>query len=91
MKLNVKALAITAGVIWAAGVFLVALVNLTWPSYGQEFLQAVASIYPGYRATSGFGGAIVGALYALVDAAIAGAIFAWIYNRLATPGESGAA
>jgi hypothetical protein len=78
MKLNVRALAITAGVIWAAGVFLVAL-------------QAVASIYPGYRTTSGFGGVIVGALYALVDAAVAGAIFAWIYNWLATPGESGAA
>jgi uncharacterized membrane protein len=59
MKLNVRALAITAGVIWAAGVFLVALANLIWPSYGQEFL--------------------------------AGAIFAWIYNWLATPSESGAA
>jgi hypothetical protein len=40
----------------------------------------MASLYPGYHATPSVGQAIVGALYALADAAIAGAIFAWLYN-----------
>jgi hypothetical protein len=59
------------------------MLNLVWPSYGREFLQLVASIYPGYHATPSFGQVIVGTLYALVDGAVGGAIFAWLYNRLA--------
>ncbi len=31
---------------------------------------------------------IVGTIYALVDGAIAGAIFAWLYNLAAVPGTS---
>ena len=80
MKLNVTALAMATGVLWAAAMLLVAVANIAWPTYGQEFLQAVASVYPGYKATPSFGQAIIGALYGLVDAAAAGAIFAWLYN-----------
>jgi hypothetical protein len=80
MKLNVRAIAIASGVLWAVGMFVSAVANIAWPGYGQEFLQAMASLYPGYHATPSVGQAIVGALYALVDAAIAGAIFAWLYN-----------
>ena len=84
MKLSVKGMAIAAGIMWGfLAMFLTGCVNLIWPSYGQEFLRLVASIYPGYHATASFGQVIVGALYGLVDGAVAGAIFALLYNRLA--------
>ena len=52
---------------------------MMWPSYGATFLEVVSSLYPGYE-PGGLGQVISGTLYALVDGAIGGAIFAWIYN-----------
>ena len=90
MTLNVRALAIASGLLWAGGILIVALANVASPTYGQAFLQSVASVYPGYDASPSIGQAIVGTLYGLVDAAIAGAIFAWIYNLLASRMGGGA-
>ena len=82
MKLDVKAMAIALGLAWGiAAMFLVGVVNLIVPPYGQGFLEAMASIYPGYTAEANFGQVILGTLYGLVDGAIGGAIFAWLYNR----------
>ena len=83
MKLSIKALAITVGVFWGLAVFLVSLFNLIQPTYGVTFLNVISSIYPGYHAGTGFSNIIIGALYGLLDGAIGGAIFAWIYNFLA--------
>lgn len=83
MRLNIVALAVTAALVWGLSVFLVGISNLIWPPYGQAFLDLAASIYPGYYAEANFGSVIVGTLYALMDGAIAGAIFAGIYNLLA--------
>ncbi|NIN71698.1 MAG: hypothetical protein GTO46_07155 [Gemmatimonadetes bacterium] len=80
MKLSVKSLAITCCIFWGAVVFLMGLAHLIWPSYGTAFLELIASIYPGYE-VGGFGSVIVGTLYAAVDGAICGAVFAWLYNR----------
>ncbi len=81
MKLDVKAMAIALGLAWGiAAMFLVGAVNLMVPPYGQVFLEAMASIYPGYTAAASFGQVILGTLYGLVDGAIGGAIFAWLYN-----------
>ena len=81
MKLNIKAMAISLGLIWGfLAMFLVGLANLVWPGYGQAFLDVTASLYPGYTATASFGQVILGSLYGLVDGAVAGAVFAWIYN-----------
>ncbi len=82
MKLSVKNLGITAGVIWGGAVLLVGLAHLVWPNYGTAFLELAASIYPGYE-IGGFGSVIIGSLYALLDGGIGGAIFAWLYNTLA--------
>ena len=86
MRLNVKALAVAAGILWAAAILLTALANLIWPGYAQQFLQLVASIYPGYHAARTFASVIVGTLYALVDGAVCGALLAWLYNRFAAAG-----
>lgn len=83
MKLNLKALVLTAGILWALAVFFVGVLNLIWSGYGAPFLQLIASIYPGYHATRSFGDLIVGALYALVDGAICGLVFGWLYNLFA--------
>jgi len=84
MKLDIKAMSITVGLIWGVlAMFLVGVANLMWPAYGRAFLEVMASIYPGYTATASFGQVILGTLYGLVDGAIAGAVFAWLYNRFA--------
>jgi hypothetical protein len=80
MKLNLKALAFTSGIIWALAVFITGIANLIWSGYGLAFLQVMASIYPGYEVTRSFSAVIVGTLYALVDGAICGFIFAGLYN-----------
>ena len=84
MKLNVKAAAIALALVWGIlAMFLTGLLNLIWPGYGRDFLDVMASVYPGYSATGGFGNLIVGTIYGLADGAIAGAVYAWLYNRLA--------
>lgn len=81
MKLSVFGLALTAGIVWGAALLLVGLGNLMG-SYGGGFLQVMDSLYPGYHYGGGFGSVIVGTIYALVDGAICGGVFAWLYNKL---------
>jgi len=80
MELSVKSLTITAALYWGGTVFFVALVNYLSPPYGKAFLDLVSSIYPGYKSVGSLGSVIVGTLYSLVDGAVGGAIFAWMYN-----------
>lgn len=82
MKLNLKALALTAGTMWALAILITGVANLIWSGYGTTFLQLLASIYPGYDATRSIGAVIVGTLYALVDGAVFGLVFGWLYNLL---------
>jgi hypothetical protein len=84
VKLNVKSAAITLALVWGIlAMFLTGIANLLWPPYGGAFLEVMASLYPGYHATASFGQVVVGALYGIVDGAVAGAVFAWLYNRFA--------
>ncbi len=83
MKLDSKALAITLAVVWGVAVFLVALVNMIWPSYGLTFLDLASSIYPGFH-PGGFVSAVVGGLYAALDGAVLGVLVGWIYNKMST-------
>ncbi len=89
MKLSVKALAVTAAILWGGCILLTGILNLIWSGYGVAFLDMVRSIYPGYAGTAGFGGVIVGTLYGAIDGAVCGAIFAWLYNRLSGGSTSG--
>ena len=81
MKLNVKALAAAAGLLWGAAALLVCLVNLVQPEYGIGFLTVLRSIYPGFDASGTVGDVVTGTLYALVDGAVFGLVFGWLYNR----------
>ena len=86
MRLSVIALASTAGLFWGGAILVVALANLIWPSYGRAFLELAASLYPGYQPGAGWGSVITGTLYGLVDGAVGGAVFAWLYNVLSRRG-----
>jgi hypothetical protein len=81
MKLDIKAMICSLAVFWGAVVFFTGAANLIWTGYGGEFLRLLASIYPGYKASGSGGDFIVGVLYALVDGALFGLVFAWLYNR----------
>jgi len=81
MRFSVKGLAIASGILWAVAMLATGLANLVWSSYGQQFLQTMASVYPGYHATRSVAEVIVGTLYGAVDGFIGGAVFAWLYNQ----------
>ncbi len=83
MGLNIKALALSAAIIWGVAVLAVGLANMVWPEYGLSFLRVVASIYPGYAHDGSLYQVIFGSLYAAMDGLIGGAIFAWLYNLFA--------
>jgi hypothetical protein len=83
MRFNVIPLALTLGVFWGAAILIVALANLIWPNYGRAFLDLAASLYPGYHPGSGLASVVTVTLYGLVDGALAGVVFAWLYNFIA--------
>lgn len=87
MKLNLKALVLTAGIMWAVAVLMIGVANLIWTGYGTTFLELLASIYPGYDASRSIGAVVVGTLYALVDGAIFGLVFGWLYNLVVGKGS----
>jgi len=76
-----------SGILWGVAMLGMGLANLVWGSYGQQFLQMVTSVYPGYHATRSITEVIVGTIYGFVDGLIGGAVFAWLYNQFAKPGN----
>ena len=80
MRLSIKSLAIACAVLWGGGILFVGLVNLASPSYGTVFLQWTSSIYPGFHNSRTFIDVLVGTGYGLVDGAVGGLLFGWIYN-----------
>jgi hypothetical protein len=83
MKLSIRALVIVVSLLWGGAVLLVGLANLMSPSYGVAFLQMVSSIYPGFHAAGTIVDVLVGTIYALVDGALCGLFFGWLYNGFA--------
>ena len=83
MRLDIKALGFTFGIAWGGAIFFVGIANLIWLDYGSAFLELLASVYPGYAATSSFAQVIIGTLYGFADGFIGGLILAWIYNFMA--------
>ena len=80
MKLNIKALALAAAILWGVAILLVSIANMMYPDYAVKFLEVMASIYPGYQPFTGFTSVTIGTIYGFVDAAIGVAIFGWVYN-----------
>lgn len=83
MKFDIKAVALACAISWGGGVLLVGVANLICAGYGQNFLEMLASCYPGYHATRSIGEVAIVTLWAIADGLIGGFIFGWLYNRLA--------
>ncbi len=86
MKLDVKAMAITLGLIWGVTLF-----GMTWwviAFEGATFEPTpLGRIYRGYSISPM--GSVIGLIWALPDGFIGGALIAWIYNFFAaSPGAS---
>lgn len=79
MKLNVKAFAITTGLLWG-----LAVLCITWwiimfdGATGEKII--LGKIYRGYNVSAM--GSLIGLIWALPDGFIGGAIFAWVYNKI---------
>jgi len=80
MKLNVKAFALTCGLVWGLGI-----VFLTWWIIAFEGATGdvtfLGRVYRGYNISPL--GSVIGLVWGLADGAIGGAIFAWLYNLIA--------
>jgi len=79
MKLDVKAFALTCGLVWGFAIFL-----LTWWIIAFDGATGdptfIGKLYRGYTLSPA--GSLIGLAWALVDGAIGGAVFAWLYNFL---------
>lgn len=82
MKLSVKGFALACGITFALAMLVGGIMAMMWPEWGARFMDLAGALYPGVEGVA-FGPVIVATLYALVDGAIFGAIFAWLYNRFA--------
>ncbi len=79
MKLNVKAFALTCGLWWGIGLFL-----LTWWIIALDGATGdptfIGHLYRGYNISPL--GSIIGLVWGFFDGLGGGAIFAWLYNLL---------
>ncbi len=78
-RVNVRALAISLGLVWSMAILLSGwCAPFGWCT---DFVKMMSSVYIGFA--PGFLGGIIGALWAFCDGALGGAILGWIYNFLA--------
>jgi len=80
MRLNVKALAVTCGLLWGFGLlFITWWIMLFEGATGEVTL--IGQVYRGYCISPV--GSVFGLIWGLIDGLIGGAIFAWVYNFVA--------
>jgi len=83
MKLNAKALALSAGILWGLMIFLLTNISLLRGGEG-EHLSRLAQFYIGYSFS--FLGSLIGLVWGFVTMFIVGWVFALLYNKfLSTP------
>ncbi len=80
MRFSLRAITLSASVLWGIAMLFVGLVHMAAPSYGGEFLRMMSSVYPGADTAPTLGRVLLGTLYGLVDGAIAGCLFGWLYR-----------
>ena len=81
MKFNVRALSLTAGILWGLTIFFATLWLLVF-GYSGHFITVLNHFYFGYSFS--IVGAFIGLVWGFVDGVICGAIFGWLYNALAS-------
>ena len=79
MKLNIKAFALTCGIFWGVGLFFLTWWLIAFGANGGATI--IGKVYRGYTVSPI--GSVLGLIYAFFDGLIGGAIFAWLYNKIA--------
>ena len=87
MKLDVKAFSIAVALVWGIGIFIMTWWIIVFDGSTTE-TTFIGQLYRGYTITPV--GSFIGLAWAVVDGAIGGAIFAWIYNYFVSRKESAA-
>jgi hypothetical protein len=82
MKWNVRAFALAFGIWWGVGIFLVTWWVIAFGGGSTGEPTFLGRIYLGYEISPL--GSVIGLVWGFVDALIGGAIFAWLYNVIAT-------
>lgn len=80
MRISVKAMTLSAAIVWGALMLLVGLMHMMAPAYGADFLRAMSSVYPGADTAPTLGRVLLGTLYGFVDGGIAGCILSLLYD-----------
>lgn len=80
MRLNVKAFALTCGLVWGLGLFLLTWWIIAFEGSTKE-ITLIGQVYRGFNISPL--GSVIGLIWALADGTIGGAIFAWLYNLIA--------
>ena len=83
MHVSSRVMTATTALLWGGCMLFVGLVNLAAPAYGIDFLRMMSSVYPGFQPAHKIGEVLLGTVYGLIDGAIAGVLFAWLYNWIA--------
>jgi hypothetical protein len=77
MRLNVKALAVTSGLLWGFGLLFITWWIMLFEGATGE-ITWIGQVYRGYCISPV--GSIIGLIWGFVDGLIGGAIFGWVYN-----------
>ncbi len=80
MKLDVKAFALACALVWGFGLFALTWWIIAFDGATGE-ITVIGRLYRGYNISPV--GSVIGLAWAFFDGLIGGAIFAWLYNRLA--------
>ncbi len=79
MKLNIKAFALTCGILWGVGLLLTTWWIMLFDGATME-PTLIGKIYRGYSIS--IPGSFIGLAWGFFDGLVGGAVFAWLYNTL---------
>ena len=80
MKLNVKAFALTCGMVWGFGLFALTWWIIAFDGATHE-VTLIGRLYRGNNISPV--GSVFGLVYGFFDALVGGVIMAWLYNFIA--------
>ena len=82
MRLNVKTLTLTSGLIWGLGLFALTwwIILLQGKRRAEKVDTLFNHVYPGYKVTPT--GSIFGLIWGFLDGAMGGLTFGCLYNAL---------
>lgn len=86
MKLNVKAFAMACALFWGLGLFVLTWWVIAFDGATHD-TTVIGRVYRGYNMSAT--GSLIGLAWALADGLVGGAIFAWLYNKLAGANAEG--